>query len=742
MSFVNVIQLQKRQKAPTPTNTNPNEELLAPFPTLPPVIDNNTINNKTLENAVAEGDDDGVNGPEMLGVAGGALVVIVLIVVFIRRKIVGDGKKSSDTERSDDFRSQKFRDDHNEQGKNSPIMIDHNVSQFISTSSPDSNDSHLGPPSVNNNFYSLQNNYPVDQSSRDISHSSPYLPQPSNSKQEVLSNSSDSYRGPSLDDDSSRLLQPQFPPNFQQNDPSYPSDSYKRSSKDGYSSPYLPQSHFTPNTPNTPNTSPYSPNTYRGPSQDDYPSPYLSHSPYSPNTPNTPNTPSYPPNTYQDDPPSPYLSQSQFNSNTPNTPNTPSYPPSPYLPQPPFTPNSQQREQSHQPNSYGSPQNDQSYRNSQHFQQEYSIDPTQGTLLSPEGPYQPQQYRTPPHSPHSLEDSSRSPSFSKSEPVPTNDQNSSSISYQDTFPVPNNMSNMNEDFSIISEATNNELKELDDLIASVIPSTFSKNFSHISDSSFTKLLSDIPTTNENSNRPDSQASSMYSVQPTHGMSQIEIAPENNISKVPPSNLNHDHDLPQSAAMRYIEPTQSNMVIERVDEPSGKSENQLNMTQTITTRFIQPSQSNMKIENVDGDTAFRSEISEISAPIMTGAAAQVSPKPRYDLDGLKRHAEKILNAKVEKKIDLNNESNSETKNNENVENDGKVVRKKSVRFRTEPNQEEAVKGSNPKKSILVNKNDAKKNNIHIQQSSTLESEHDSGDDYDFDISGYQDDTNEV
>ncbi|POG63959.1 hypothetical protein GLOIN_2v1680456, partial [Rhizophagus irregularis DAOM 181602=DAOM 197198] len=441
------------------------------------------------------------------------------------------------------------------------------------------------------------------------------------------------------------------------------------------------------------------------PSQDDYPSPYLS--PYSPNTPNTPNTPSYPPNTYQDDPPSPYLSQSQLNSNTPNTPNTPSYPPSPYLPQPPFTPNSQQREQSHQPNSYGSPQNDQSYRNSQHFQQEYSIDPTQGTLLSPESPYQPQQYRTPPHSPHSLEDSSRSPSFSKSEPVPTNDQNSSSISYQDTFPVPNNMSNMNEDFSIISEATNNELKELDDLIASVIPSTFSKNFSHISDSSFTKLLSDIPTTNENSNRPDSQASSMYSVQPTHGMSQIEIAPENNISKVPPSNLNHDHDLPQSAAMRYIEPTQSNMVIERVDEPSGKSENQLNMTQTITTRFIQPSQSNMKIENVDGDTAFRSEISEISAPIMTGAAAQVSPKPRYDLDGLKRHAEKILNAKVEKKIDLNNESNSETKNNENVENDGKVVRKKSVRFRTEPNQEEAVKGSNPKKSILVNKNDAKK-----------------------------------
>lgn len=603
-------------------------------------------------------------------------------------------------------------------------MIDHNVSQFISTSSPDSNDSHLVPPSVNNNFYS--------QSSKDISHSSPYLPQPSNSKQEVLSNSSDSYRGPSLDDDSSHLLQPQFPPNYQQNDPSYPSDSYKRSSRDGYSSQYLPQSHFTPNTPNAPNTPPYSPYTYQGSSQDNYPSPYLPHSPYSPNTPSTPNTPPYPPNTYQDDFPSPYLSQSQFNSNTPNTPNTPSYPPSPYLPQ-----------QSHQPNSYGGPQNDQSYRNSQHFQQEYSMDPTQGTLLSPNSPYQPQQYRTPPLSPHSLEDSSRSPSFSKSEPVPTNDQNSSSsISYQDTFPVPNNMNNMNEDFSIISEATNNELKELDDMIASVIPSTLSINLSHISDSSFTKLLSDIPTTNENSNRPDSHASSMYSVQPTHGMSQIEIAPENNISKVPSSNLNHDHDLPQSAAMRYIEPTQSNMVIERVDEPSGKSENQLNMTQTITTRFIQPSQSNMKIEKVDGDTTFRSEISEISTPIMTGAAAQVGPKPKYDLDGLKRHAEKILNAKVEKKIDLNNESNSETKNNENVENGGKVVRKKSVRFRTEPNQEEAVKSSNPKKSILVNKNDAKKVQNNIQQSSTLESEHDSGDDYDFDISGYQDDTNEV
>lgn len=700
---------------------------------MPPIIDNSTINNnKTIENAVSENNDNGVSGAEMLGLAGGALVVLGLIGIFIRRKIVGDSKKSSDTERSGDYKSypsQKLRDDH---GNISPIMIDHNVSQFISTSSPNSNESQLGPPSVNNNF--LQNKYPVDPSSRDISHSSPYLPQTSNSKQEVLSNSSDSFRGPSLDDDSSHLLQPQFPPNFQQNDPSYPSDSYKRSSRDGYSSPYLPQSHFTSNTSNTPNTSPYPPNTYRDPSQDDYPSPYLPQSQFPPNTPNTPNTPPYPPNMYQDDFPSPYLSQSPYTPNTPNTPNTPSYPPNPYrgpsqddypsqyLSQPPFNPNSQQREQSYQPNSYEGPQNNQSYRNSQHFQQQYSIELTQGTLLSSKSPYQPQQYRSPPHSPHSLEDSQRSPSFSKSEPVPTNDQNSSSISYQD----PNIMNDMNEDFTIISEVTNNELKELDDMIASIIhnenvPSTLSKDLSHISGSSFTKLLSDIPTTstNENSNRPDSQASSMYSVQPTHGMSRIEIASENNIPKVPPSNLNHDHDLPQSAAMRYIEPTQSNMVIELVDEPSGKSENQLNVTQPITTRFIQPSQSNMKIEKVDGDTAFRSEISEISAPIMTGTAAQVGPKPMYDLDRLKRHAEKILNTKVEKKIDLNNESdseivtkNNETKNNEDVtkENDGKVVRKKSVRFRTEPNQEE-IKVSNPKKSILIKKNDV----INVQVS---------------------------
>jgi hypothetical protein len=607
------------------------------------------------------------------------LIVIVLIIIFIRRKIIGDGSKSGD-------RSYPSSDDHNGQEKNLPMMMDQNSSSSRliinsplsydppQTPSSYSNDSQLGPPSVNNNnFYSSQNKNPVDSSSRDIS---PYSPQTSNSTQKDRSYSPDSYRGPSLDDDSLHLLQPQFTPNFQQKDLSYPSNSYKRSSRDGHSSPYLPQSPFTSNTSNTPST---------------------------PNTPNTPMTPPYPPNTYggpsQDDYPSPFL------------------PPSPFLSPSPFTPNFQQREQLHQPNSYGGPQNNQSNGSSQHFQQHYYIDPTQGT-------YQPQQYRSPPHSPHSLEDPPRSPLLSKSEPVSTNDQNSSSMSYQDTILVPPtvyniNNNNMDDDLSLNSEVTNNELKEIDDMIANIMNSENipSSKCSHVSDNSFTNLLSDVPitSTNEKSNRPDSQTSSIYPVQPTQGMSQIEMASEN---KIPPSNPDHDHDLPQlmqPAAVRYIEPTQSNMVIERVNEPSDTSEVQLNMTQPITTHFIQPSQSNMKIEKVD---AFRPEI---SAPIMTGVAAQLGPRPLYDIDGIKKHAKKVLSAKSEKKVDLTNESNSErvdeTQNNENVvkENDGNqgepLVRKKSVRFRTEPNQEEPIKVSKPKKSILINKDD----DINIQVS---------------------------
>ncbi|GBC06201.1 hypothetical protein RclHR1_06690006 [Rhizophagus clarus] len=794
MSFVKVMQLQKRQTA-TPTKTNSNKELLAPFPTVPPILNNNTLsnnsNNQPLKNTISESANDGVSGPELLGLAGGALVVIGLIGIFISRKIAGGKKKHTDTERGyKSYPSQQLSDDYNEKEKDSPIMVDQDSSRLISSSPrtyypphSESNVSQLGPPSVNNNF--LQNKNLVDPSSREIPHSSPYLPQTPNSNQKDLSHSPDSYRGPSLDDDSSNLLQSPFTPNFKQKDSSYPSDSYKRSSRDGYPSSPSQFTLNTPNTPNTPKTPSYPPNTYGGSSLDDYPSPFLPPSPFTPNTPNTPNTPSYPPNTYRRPSPDDYPSQS------------------------PFVPNSQQGEQLQQPKSYGGPQNDQF---SPRFQQ-HNIDPIQGTLLSPKSSDQPQQYKSPPHSRYSLEDPPHCQLFSKSEPVTTNDQNSSSES---SIVNNTNSDNMNESLSINSDIINNELKELDDMFANIMSgdnsSSLSEDYSQVSDNSFTRLLSDIPT-NEKSNQPDSQTSSIYSVQPTQVKSQIEMASENKIPKTPSSNLSQDQNLPQMmqpAAISYIKPMQSNMVIESINESSDTSEVQLNMTQPITTQFIQPSQSNMVIESVNessdtsevqlnmtqpittrfiqpsqsntviesvNESSDTSEVQlnmtqpittrfiqpsqsnmkiekvdtihpEMSAPIVAG----VGPKPLYDIDGIKKHAKMILSKKTEKVTENNETQNSENIIKENDDNQGKpLVRKKSVRFQAESDQEDAVKVSKSKKSILINKNDVINVQSTAQQSSTLESEYgdvksnhrdsksNSYQMYDFDISGYQDDS---
>ncbi|RIA88840.1 hypothetical protein C1645_773851 [Glomus cerebriforme] len=296
----------------------------------------------------------------------------------------------------------------------------------------------------------------------------------------------------------------------------------------------------------------------------------------------------------------------------------------------------------------------------------------------------------------------------------------------------------------------NELKDLEDMIAKfseippLSPKLFtnddtaelssSKDLTHVSNSSLANLLSYTPIIyDEKLNRSDNQASSKYSNQDNENKSSSDLS-----------------QLMQPAAINFIEPTQSNMVIEKESQlPSDTSEVQSNMMQSNTT-WIQPSQSNMKLEKVNN--IFHPET---IAPIITGnsksvpkpVAAQVGFKPMYDIDGIKRHAERVLKTKIEKKV---NESDSEreTKGNkieknenvtkENDENQGKpLVRKKSVRFQNElENQEEASKVQNHKKSILINKDDVINIQDSIQQSSTHESEDEDDQAYDLDISSYQ------
>ncbi|RIA88839.1 hypothetical protein C1645_223255 [Glomus cerebriforme] len=225
MTFAKVMRLgeqtyrlQKRQKAPVnnnniPKNNPPNsnvpkqtETFLQPFPTVPPVLNNNkTINSDpNLQNS----SDGNISGAEMLGLAAGALVVIGLIGLFIRKKIVGDRtrevkiteyEKATEKPPRPPRPSQYLRDASNT-GENSPSMINQNS--------------------------------PLDS------------PRSFSSQQ-----TSTSYRGPSQDDDDSYLLQ-----SSKQKELPYPPNSYRGTSKDD-DLPYLPQSSSNLNSQKSPSSS-------------------------------------------------------------------------------------------------------------------------------------------------------------------------------------------------------------------------------------------------------------------------------------------------------------------------------------------------------------------------------------------------------------------------------------------------------------------------------------------------------
>ncbi|CAG8506578.1 1296_t:CDS:2 [Funneliformis mosseae] len=296
-----------------------------------------------------------------------------------------------------------------------------------------------------------------------------------------------------------------------------------------------------------------------------------------------------------------------------------------------------------------------------------------------------------------------------------------------------------------------------------------------------------------------QNAQIENVQPIQGMIQIENLDDHKITKnnTPPTNNESDYkqNVLETSNVRAQETRQ---IGPKQDLPmeSDESENQVanapilsspQLKQSSTTGFIKPVQSSMIIGRVSdesrpimksspGITSFKvqqrmqpetidtvSSFPEISAPIITETfkpatiipnpvVAPVSQRPvppRFDIDAMKRHLEKVKNMKAaiagknsamnENHNVVNNESVVDQNQNQkikdttedspqqinndkpksettsNKENQGKpLVRKKSVRFQADlTNQEEAhkVQSKVARKSILINKDDV----INIQVS---------------------------
>ncbi|CAI2167938.1 17257_t:CDS:2 [Funneliformis geosporum] len=264
------------------------------------------------------------------------------------------------------------------------------------------------------------------------------------------------------------------------------------------------------------------------------------------------------------------------------------------------------------------------------------------------------------------------------------------------------------------------------------------------------------TNNELENKqkvPEISVQETRQIEPKQGFPMESDNSENQVVKTP---IHSSPQLKQPAVTGFIKSVKANMVIGRV---SNESRPIMKASPVITSLQAQPRMQPETIETV-------SSYPEISAPIITETfkPEMIIPKPvvapvshnqrsvppRFDIDAIKRHVEKVkhMKAAIADKNSVINESHNAVNNervldknqNQNIENttvdspsqqinndkpkseitsnnenQGKpLVRKKSVRFQADlTNQEEVHKAPNKveRKSILINKDDV----INIQDS---------------------------